>query len=553
MRGRVAFVTLLLIGASIGWSADASVVRAADVKPLAQPRVGAAAVAVTSEGGYNGFPEALRLPNGVLHVYYTHGEYHGGPSTGLLRSSTDEGRTWSASRAVGTIRSPIALADGTILAASTSSVASGTEGRRPASTRSRDGGVTWTSDGLAAGGAGFTGQALPFSLVRLPDGSILMSVGGHDAAAPGSWYLRYLRSNDGGRTWSILSTLRPATGSYLEPSLAVGLDGRILSAFRVDSGTDGTIHMAESTDRGQTWSAPRPVFAHASGFPRLVVLADGSVLCMYRSVWTDFNPLRYGRSVDGGATWTFGLDFTGADLREMMNGAWLPSKDGRTLGVVYALEKDWYRADTYYRQLDVPASGIEVRGMTRQLVWGVQGTSVRVTGRVVWVAADGSERRLPGVKLTFSLRSFDPNTGASIADRAAVSSTDASGNISVVVPVGRHGELAMYVDGMPASAPYWVGTFRAKPVFITCPTSQVASPEKTYWVYCQAPNAPGFGAEFQRLTLDGWVHQKSAWADSTGMFKTPVTVTAATSFRVTIWQTTWTDRAWSPVIVVSVR
>ena len=551
-RRRVGFSSVGLVGVISLLAAAGPVHTAAVTLVGAQPTVASAIVKVTSEAGYNAFPEGLVLPDGTIRLYYTHGDYHGGPATGLLRSSVDGGTTWSQPINVGTIRSPVRLPDGTVVAASSASVGTGVEGRRPASTRSRDGGVSWTSDGLAAGGAGFTAQAMPFGLARLSNGDLVMSVAGHDTAGSTTWYVRYLLSVDSGKTWTVESTIKGSTRSYSEPTIIQLPSGVLLSTLRSDVGQDGTIYVVTSADHGLTWSVPRAVVSHASGTPRLGLLGDQSVVLMYRETWTAFNPFRFARSTDGGSTWAYGVDFTGSDLRKMMNGAWLVGPDPSRVGVAFGLEDDWYHASVYYRTLALPSSGTEIRGMTRAVVSTAQGTFAHVTGRVVWVSSTGAVSGKASTSLTFSLRSWDPTSGQGIVDHPLLAVTDSTGRFDAMVPIRRHGELGLFVDGMPGR-PYWVGTYRSAPGFSNCPTGQQASAGVTYYVHCQASPAAGMGGEFQRWDGTAWVHQKSAWADSTGLFRTPVSLAATTSFRLTIWQTTWTDRVYSPTIVVTVK
>ena len=505
------------------------------------------------EAGYNAFPEGIRLPDGTIRVYYSHGSEHGVASSGEMRTSTDGGKTWSTPRNAGTIRSPIRLADGTIVAASTGTVTvNGTTYRRPASSRSLDGGVSWTTDGVAAGGAGFPAEAWPYSLVALKDGSLLMATSGRASPTSKEWYVRYLRSTDDGRTWTVRSTIKTTGLSFAEPTLAVGPDGRVVTAFRMDNSTatDGSIHITESSNSGGTWSPLRAPFPHASGLPRLAYLDDGSLLMMYRSTWTDFNPFRYARSVDDGATWSYGLDFTGNSLQKMMGGAWIRGSDARHIGVFYGLESDWYHAAVRYRTLSIPTSGIEVRGMTRTFIYDGNGTAVRVTGRVVDVSSSGAETRVPGGVAHFTLRSYHPADGTDASLRVVDSRVRTDGTIDVRVPLPRHGELSMTVDGMTAA--YRIGTYRATPGFLDCPTSQTATRSTTYYLHCQGMPASGMGAEFQRWDGSSWVHQKTAWADGNGLFRTPISISTTTKYRLTIWQTRWTDRATSSSLTVAI-
>lgn len=553
LTARIATLALLVIAVA----SPAAVVGAAIPAPGAQPRVGSAAVAISSEGGYNGFPEGLVLPDGTIRVWYTHGTEHGGAATSVVRSSTDGGRTWSTTSATGSVRGVVRLPSGVVVAGTMLTVGgTSADARKPATMRSTDGGRSWTTDGLAAGGAGFTAEAGPMSMVRLPDGSLLMAVHGRDKSGTAytPWYVRYLASKDDGRTWAVRSTLRSASQPYDEPGLTVAPNRRVLTTLRADdaTGLDGSILLAESADGGVTWSTLRNIQPHASGFPRAATLPDGSIVVMYRATWTAFQPFRYARSVDSGATWSYGLDFTGGSVQKMMGGAWLIGPDRATVGVAYGLEADWYHATVSYRTLTLPTTGVEIRGMGRTIIRDSRGTSVRVTGRLVAIGAGGVEQPKAGVPVHFSLRSYDPRDRVTVFDRQLDTLTDGLGRIDAVVPLPRHGEVAMFADGMPGVT-YWIGTYRSSPGFATCPATRTTAPGVTYSLTCQARPVPGFGGEFQRSTPTGWVHEKSAWANSSGVFATPIKITTTTRYRLTIWQTKWTDRVYSPTITVAVR
>jgi hypothetical protein len=550
-RTRAGLTCLLLVGTSgLAGTSPAKAGSGDHIGP--QPKVLSSVVRVSSEAGYNAWPDGFQLPDGTIRITYTHASSHDAPGgSSPTRSSYDGGKTWSAPVTAGTRRSPVQLPGGLIVAASMEPMGSS---RGAASTYSTDGGLTWHSNGLAANGGGFTADSSPMGLARLTDGSLLMSVWGYDTgdATP---YVRYLRSTDSGATWAIQSTIKDAACPFAEPSLAAASDGTIVSAMRCDNanGSDGTIYVARSFDLGKTWSGPTPAFPHASGFPKLAFLPDGSLVAMYRSAWTDFYPFRYARSLDNGSTWIFGLDFTGDWQRRMMYGDWIIGPDATVVGVVYALEDDWYNSTVYYRTLAMPTSGVEVRGMQRAYLRNNDGTFVHLTGRVVYVDSEGIEHPQATTGLTFTLRSFEPISKAVVIDHPLITTTDSQGLIDVTVPLWRHGELVMYVDGMPGTAPYMIGTFRSGPTIAVCPTAQTAQLGVSYNLHCQGGMAAGLVGEFQRLTSTGWVHQRNAWADSTGLFQIPITITTTDTYRLVIRTQLWTDPVWSLPITVTVN
>jgi predicted neuraminidase len=130
--------------------------------------------------------------------------YKVGPSPrewwGMLMTSADDGRTWSAPRRLpeqilGPIKNkPIQLADGTIVAGS-STEAVGTDAWRVHVERSRDLGRTWERVG-PLGDGGF--NAIQPAILQLADGRLQLLCRSREMHVPASW------SSDAGKTWSPL-------------------------------------------------------------------------------------------------------------------------------------------------------------------------------------------------------------------------------------------------------------------------------------------------------------------------------------------------------------
>jgi predicted neuraminidase len=184
------------------------------------------------------------LRDGELTLFYKVG-----PSPrqwwGMARTSKDDGRTWSEARRLpdgflGPIKNkPVKLADGTILA--------------PSSTESTD--------------------------------------------TPSTWRVHFERSEDGGRTWTIV---RPAAGApidAIQPSILLHGDGRLQAAGRTRA---GRLFETWSSDRGRSWSAltllslPNP-----SAGTDAVTLKDGRHLLVYNHTPKGRTPLNIALSRDG--------------------------------------------------------------------------------------------------------------------------------------------------------------------------------------------------------------------------------------------------------------
>jgi hypothetical protein len=124
-------------------------------------------------------------------------------------------------------------------------------------------------------------------------------------------YLMLSRSTDAGQTWSAPALLESVT-SGLDMSIATDGAGKwvVVWANRVAS-SDHEIRSSRSTDGGQTWSAPAPLFSsdpvrYVTNFPPSLVWSDGTWMLTWASQVraTGERDVTFARSVDGGATWT---------------------------------------------------------------------------------------------------------------------------------------------------------------------------------------------------------------------------------------------------------
>ena len=182
----------------------------------------------------------------------------------------------------------------------------------------------------------------PFSVVRLPDGSLLAAIYGPMAsdqwkptnsvegpAFEKDWPADlkrntsyFLKGTPDGRTWTYLSRIaNNHTFSLNEPNLAVMDDGRIVCLLRTDwpdhlkslwpehvrgngfarDGYGWFMYQCESTDGGLTWTEPvqLPIWGHP---PYVLKLASGNVVMVYGHRRPPFS-IRAILSRDGGRTW----------------------------------------------------------------------------------------------------------------------------------------------------------------------------------------------------------------------------------------------------------
>jgi predicted neuraminidase len=215
--------------------------------------------------------------------------YKVGPSPrewwGMVMSSSDDGRTWSAPRRLpegilGPIKNkPVQLADGTIVAGS-STEAVDTDAWRVHVERSRDLGKTWERVG-PLGDGGF--NAIQPGILRHADGRLQLLCRSKEMHVPTSW------SSDGGRSWTPLA----ASGLY-----AVNSGGDALTL------QDGR-HVLVYNPRDQPGGAPanyRPDtltgIADAPSGPRarwpLVVSVSRDGVAWKQALTLEDAPLRHG-------------------------------------------------------------------------------------------------------------------------------------------------------------------------------------------------------------------------------------------------------------------
>lgn len=257
-------------------------------------------VAVTG-GGY--FPVLIQLEDGRLAAVVRGGAPHLGKGGRLdWIESTDGGRTWSPPRTIVDSewddRNPAVgqMRNGTIVVAYAQCTCYNDRGEWDPKAGSfplyyvlsYDGGRIWTRPRpLQAGPIGSVGS--PYGrVVLLRDGTALMSVygvpdpnyEGPGKPPPGSHgdMVGVLRSTDNGETWGDFSLVSAA--DHNETALLPVSGGRILAAMRTGK---GQVDVAESSDGGRTWTAPRPVTggpdrAWAEHPADFVVLGGGEIL-----------------------------------------------------------------------------------------------------------------------------------------------------------------------------------------------------------------------------------------------------------------------------------
>ena len=159
--------------------------------------------------------------------------------------------------------------------------------------RSTDDGKTWSEPIWIASPGDFyeRSHAQP---IQLPDGAILWPTYCSESGSP-SLFGAIHRSDDSGKTWRTVSTVRREGGTSVdEPAIARLDNGRLLMVCRPDGG------VLYSKDEGASWQAAGSIVSRGKfKAPRLFVLKDGTVVCV-----CTYGNLRVFLSLDRGASWT---------------------------------------------------------------------------------------------------------------------------------------------------------------------------------------------------------------------------------------------------------
>lgn len=219
-------------------------------------------------------PVLFQMPKGPLYLFYKVGP---DPKRwwGLLRSSTDGGRTWSEAHPLpegilGPIRAkPILLADGTLLAGSSTEH----DGWVVHMERTRDPRGAWEKTGPLNDKRQWS--AIQPTILDHGNGRLQILCRSEQDVITESW------SEDSGRTWS------PMTATSL-PNPSAGIDavrladGRFLLVYNPTTKGRHQLRLAHSRD-GKTWT-PSLMLEDQPGefsYPAMIQTSDGKVHVTY--------------------------------------------------------------------------------------------------------------------------------------------------------------------------------------------------------------------------------------------------------------------------------
>ncbi|UOG75979.1 exo-alpha-sialidase [Hymenobacter tibetensis] len=228
-------------------------------------------------------PVLYQVPGGELLLFYKIGPK---PSDwkGWMRTSKDNGRTWSAAQAlpegyIGPVKNkPVLLSNGTLLSPTSTE---GNDGWRVHLEATTDFGKTWSMIGPIANGE--TKGAIQPSILKHKDGKLQLLCRSRDRAILESW------SSDQGKTWTPLAkTTLPGNNSGTD---AVTLqDGRQLLVYNhvlppgtLAKGPRTPLNVSISKD-GKEWYAAAiledsPISQYS--YPSVIQTKDGKVHFVY--------------------------------------------------------------------------------------------------------------------------------------------------------------------------------------------------------------------------------------------------------------------------------
>ena len=168
--------------------------------------------------------------------------------------------------------------------------------------RSTNGGQSWQT-AVPIYNPGVNNQTIGNEIIGLPDGSIVDVFEEIDSASGNNstGNIKVMRSTDQGATWSApvtvtqdlsVGTRDPNTGAAVRdggflPQMAAGAGGQLVVVWqdsRFSSGQHDGIALSQSSDGGQTWSAPVEINSVPSveAFtPSIAILADGTIGVSY--------------------------------------------------------------------------------------------------------------------------------------------------------------------------------------------------------------------------------------------------------------------------------
>lgn len=198
--------------------------------------------------------------------------------------------------------------------------------------RSTDGGKTWSDSELLP--AGLLGP-IKNKPIQRADGTILS---GTSVESYKTWACWVERSNDDGKTWRRFGPIYVPDQLYgiIQPTLFETRDGRVVMYCR--SRNIGFICRSESRDNGETWTpAERTMLPNPGSGIDLAQTREGRLFLVYNHSNRNRYPLNLAVSGDEGQTWKMVHEFE-TEPGEFSYPAIIQTSDGR-LHVTYTWKR----------------------------------------------------------------------------------------------------------------------------------------------------------------------------------------------------------------------
>ena len=161
---------------------------------------------------------------------------------------------------------------------------------------SRDHGKSWSAaDRLPDGILG----PIKNKPVRLANGDLLAPTSTETPTKPSDWRVHFERSMDGGRTWNTTAPASPGTPPIdaIQPSVLFLGGDKLLAVGRT---RQKRVYQVTSEDNGRTWGAMSlTALPNPNSGTDAVTLKDGSHLLVYNHTEKGRSPLNLARSSDG--------------------------------------------------------------------------------------------------------------------------------------------------------------------------------------------------------------------------------------------------------------
>lgn len=316
---------------------------------------------VESDSGMLAFPWVTKTASGVLVMAY-HDGVDGPTGTSRIKTSSDQGATWTTGRVVwdenmATGAQVAVLPNGDWLLTSQVSIAGTHAGVY--TKRSTDGGVTWAASQFVTNTACSGGTWTSTAPTVLANGALLWPVYGSDG---GNEVSKVLISLDQGATWAVAGTVLSVPGvDSSETTLQQLPSGSVVALTRC---SDYTLRRTVSADGGYTWSTPQAVTSGVNSRVDWIKTMSGRCLAGWRDSASSCEMATW--SDDDMATVATPVQIHGPDNRTSYS-ALIEVKPGQVLAIIGEIDDGEQTGRIMSRYLLDTVDGMTPTGQTTYL------------------------------------------------------------------------------------------------------------------------------------------------------------------------------------------